>query len=356
MLNTQPGILSRVDLAAVDALVERGIEDGVAPGACYAIGIGVENEVKASGRFTYASDSPEVRPDTIWDLASLTKVIGTTTMAMLLYDDASLRLDQPVADIFPVFGKPQITLRNLLLHNSGLPPSHPNSTAFTESAALMESIFALDLAYETGGDAVYSDVGFIVLGAALEAIAGQRLDAFLSERVWRPLGMKDTGFNPRERERCAPTEPPEPWRLGLRELRGETDDRDWIQGEVHDPTAMVLGGVAGHAGLFSTASDLARHVRALPTLVRPETLDLFTTPAAGSRALGWDTPSEGSSAGTGLSPRSYGHTGFTGTSVWANSNLFAILLTNRVHPTAGNLKIKELRVRFMDAVAKKEQV
>lgn len=340
-----------MDLSAVDAVIERAIEDGAAPGACYAIGVGGETAVRAFGHLTYAADSPRVRPDTIWDLASLTKVIGTTTAAMLLYDDGSLHLDQAVADVLPAFGKPHITLRNLLLHNSGLPPSHPNSTAFNDPAALLESILALDLAYPTGGDPIYSDVGFIVLGAALEAIAKQRLDDFLAGRIWRRVGMADTRFNPCERERCAPTEPPEPWRLALRDRRGVTDHRNWIQGDVHDPTAMVLGGVAGHAGLFSTALDLSRFMASLPGLVKPATLDLFTTPAAGSRALGWDTPSEGSSAGTRLSPRSYGHTGFTGTSVWASSELFAILLTNRVHPTAANLKIKELRVRFMDAVA-----
>ncbi|HVT11195.1 MAG TPA: serine hydrolase domain-containing protein [Fimbriimonadaceae bacterium] len=338
-----------MDLAAVDAVIREGIEEGAAPGACYAIGCRGEVAIRSFGRFTYAPDSPAVMPETIWDLASLTKVIGTTTAAMLLYEEGRLPLDRPVADILPSFGKPHVTLRNLLLHNSGLAASHPNSTAFTDREALLASIFSQELAYETGSDVIYSDLGFIVLGCALEALSGMPLDAILDTRVWQPLGMRDTGFHPAERDRCAPTETPEPWRLHLRRLRGAEDRREWIQGEVHDPTALVLGGIAGHAGLFSTASDLATFMTALPSLVSPSTLDLFTTPAAGSRALGWDTPSEGSSAGSLLGPGSYGHTGFTGTSVWANQNFFAILLTNRVHPTATNQRIRDLRIRFIDA-------
>lgn len=330
--------------------------DGVAPGGCYAVGTADSCSFGSFGGHFYSSDAPAVSLDTVWDLASLTKVVGTTTAAMILHERGLFDLDCPVAAILPEFGangKEEITARHLLLHNSGLAASLGNSIDLRSPGQVYETVWNQRPLYEPGRATVYSDVGFVALGRLVEVLAGSTLDSYLQDRIWLPLKMEDTTFFP-DPARCPPTEPIEPWRRLLRpELTG-----DWIIGQVHDPTAAVMGGVAGHAGLFSTVTDLAKFMQFMLNrgvgLVAGETVDLFIRQGSpsSSRALGWDTPSEGSSAGTRLGPRSYGHTGFTGTSLWANPDrgLFAILLTNRVHPTASNLKIKEFRIEFHDAV------
>jgi len=340
-----------------DDVVEQAIQARVTPGASYAICHHGLLRIRSFGRLSYAEDSPPVVDNTIWDLASLTKVVATTTSAMILHEEGRLDLDQPVCEVVPEFGKVGVTLRNLLLHNSGLPASLASPTSYRTREEALEAVFGQDLVYDTGTQAVYSDVGFILLGVAIEAIAGMSLDRFTSNWIWTPHGMRDTMFNPGPElhSRCAPTERGEPWRAALRSLR-DIPGTEWIAGEVHDPTAMVMGGAAGHAGLFSTAPDLAAFMEALMAgqIVRPATLESFTRRASeeGSRALGWDTPSEGSSSGTRLGPRAFGHTGFTGSSIWADPDmdLFAILLTNRVHPKADREGIRELRIEFMDAI------
>ena len=207
----------------------------------------------------------------------------------------------------------------------------------------------------------------ILLAQALELLSGISMDVFLEKQVFAPLGMQRTGYNPGlGNPNCAPTENVEPWRLELRSARGDrpvtqtpnVDQSLWIQGEVHDPNTFALGGVAGHAGLFSTVGDVARFLSAMLTsrfVANPETVTQFTSrqSATSTRGLGWDTKSpEGSSAGSRFGPRSYGHTGYTGTSVWADpdSGRFAVLLTNRVHPTSENIKIRDVRPAFHDAV------
>jgi CubicO group peptidase (beta-lactamase class C family) len=233
------------------------------------------------------------------------------------------------------------------------------------------AIYASKLEYKTGKKTIYSDLGMITFGKVLEALSGRPLDAFLAERVFGPLGMRSTMYSPPTpaRVRCASTEAIEPWRVEMRKAQGreskeieaierQPDGNRWIKGEVHDPNATALGGVAGHAGLFSTAADLAAFMQLMlehgGKLIRKETVRLFTTRQSdeSSRAFGWDTKSEGSSAGNVFSDASYGHTGFTGTSVWADPKrgVFAVLLTNRVHPTAENMMIKEFRPAFHDAV------
>jgi CubicO group peptidase (beta-lactamase class C family) len=346
-------------LGAVDGVIAAAIENRATPGACYAVGTGSGLSINAIGHLSYDEGAQPTRKDTIWDIASLTKVVGTTAGAMVLYDSGDLELDWLVADFIPAFrdrGREAITIRNLLLHNSGLPASHPSPTRFENPRELLDDILDLPPAYERGTVSVYSDVGFIALGLVLEKLTGQKLDEFLRTRIFERLGMLDTTFNPdaARRSRCAPTEPVEPWR---QRLRGQTSrSGSWTRGEVHDPTAAVLGGVAGHAGLFSTAQDLARFVSELlwGSLIPRSTVDLFTSRQSveNSRALGWDTPSEGSSAGHRFVGKSFGHTGFTGTSIWADpeAGVFTVLLTNRVHPTATNQAIRELRVAFNDAV------
>jgi CubicO group peptidase (beta-lactamase class C family) len=375
-----------VDLAAVQRLVDDAIVEGVFPGAVFAVMHGKEVALSAHGRYTYCPESPSIRPDTIWDMASVSKVVGTTTMAMHLHEAGKLDIEAPVVSILPSFGqngKDKITFRNLLVHDSGLIAFRPYHKSTSMPQEVIAKIDAEGFAYETGTKMVYSDLNMITLARAMEKVSGQKLDVFLHEQVFGPLGMNDTGYfrsvgpmeSPGELDpsRCAPTETAEPWRFEQRRMRAAflegtaserkrraglrfADQEQYVQGEVHDPTAMTLGGVAGHAGLFSTAPDLIKFLRALldDKIVKRETVDFFVRRQSdrSSRALGWDTKSENSSAGTRFGDRSFGHTGYTGTSVWVDPDrdLAAVLLTNRVHPTSENTKIIRFRPGFHDAV------
>lgn len=345
--------------APVDRLLEDFRERRAFPGGVLAVGNQRELiYLHPFGRLTYEADAPPVTAETLYDLASLTKVVATTTMAMILVDEGRLDLDQPVQELVPGFqgpGKEAVTVRHLLTHSSGLPAIVTLYKEVQGQAAFIERIQALDLEYPPGSRSVYSDPGIILLGHILEQISGQSLEDFVRERVFEPLKMRDTRYRPPPglRPRTAPTEF-DPW-------RGRQ-----IQGEVHDENAFAMGGVAPHAGLFSTAGDLSRFARMLLNggilnghrIVSRETIELFTRRAGipdSDRALGWDTKSaEGSSAGTLLSPRTFGHTGFTGTSIWIDPErqLFIILLTNRVHPTRENNLIREARPAVADAVVR----
>lgn len=348
-----------VDLAEVDRLLEDFRERGAFPGGVLAVGYrGSLNPLHPFGRLSYDEEAAPVTAGTLYDLASLTKVVATTTMAMILVDEGKLDLNQPVQELLPGFrgpGKEAVAVRHLLTHSSGLEATAPLFRENRGKAAYLERIQAMDLTYPPGSRSVYSDLGIILLGEILERAAGHSLDAFVRERVFGPLGMRDTMFRPpaRLRPRIAPTEF-DAWCGRL------------IHGEVHDENAFALGGVAPHAGLFSTAGDLARFARMLLNggtldgrrIVSRETVELFTRRAGipgSDRALGWDTKSaEGSSAGILFSSRSFGHTGFTGTSIWIDPEreLFVILLTNRVHLTRENQLIREVRPAVADAVVR----
>jgi CubicO group peptidase (beta-lactamase class C family) len=346
----------------VDRLLEGFRERGAFPGGVIAVGHrGSLVHLHPFGRLTYEADAPRVTTDTLYDLASLTKVVATTTMAMILVDEGRLDLDQPVQELLPGFqgpGKEAVTVRHLLTHSSGLPATAPLYKEIQGRAAYLERIEAMDLvdlAGPPGSRSVYSDLGIILLGEILERAAGRPFETFVRKRLLDPLGMRDTLFRPPAglRPRIAPTEV-DPWRGRL------------VHGEVHDENAFALGGVAPHAGLFATAADLARFAQMLLNggildgrrIVSRETVDLFTRRAGipgSDRALGWDTKSaEGSSAGTLFSPRSFGHTGFTGTSIWIDPErqLYVILLTNRVYPTRENNLIREARPAVADAVVR----
>lgn len=335
-------------------VVRGAIAVGVAPGAAFAVGSSSAWRSWSIGA-QFASGEGSVG-DAIWDLASLTKVIATTA----LVESSPWDLDAPVVSVLPEFASPAATFRQLLLHESGLPASVRVVGSTPEE--VRAEILATPLEAAPGSRTVYSDVGFVALGVALERRAGESLDRLFVDRIAGPLEMNQTCFNPSLalRRRCAPTEPVEPWRADLREVRGEasleiaaleTDrlGRRWIRGEVHDPTAYRMGKVAGHAGLFGSVDDLARFAQAM---LRSSS-EAFTRRAGpnSSRALGWDTPEPGSS-GEAFGPRAYGHTGFTGTSLWCDpdADLFAILLTNRVHPSASDQRIRRLRRDFHDAV------
>ncbi len=337
--------------------------DSAFPGAVIAVGQGDSILLlSAVGHYGFDDRRP-VTFETIYDLASLTKVIGLTTAAVMLVDSGKLELDAPVQRFVPAFqgpGKEKVTVRHLLTHSSGMPAWRP---LYAETATREQALALVDttpLLRQPGDTFVYSDLGAIVLTQAVEAITGQRLNDFLDSRLFGPLGMQSTRYLPPEswRDRIAPTENDTVFRHRL------------LRGEVHDENAGRLGGVSGHAGLFSTGPDLARFAQWLldsrltpgrsPGVSRPqlspELVLRFTMrqniPPGSSRALGWDTPSENSSAGTKMGPNAFGHTGFTGTSIWfdPDRNLFIILLTNRVNPTRANTKILQVRRRVADLV------
>jgi len=334
------------------APLERYLNESVArkafPGAVVAVGR--RDTVLFERGFGALGDDDPTRPvpTTIYDLASLTKVVGLTTVTMMLVDEHTLDLDAPVTRYVPAFtaGGDSVTVRQLLTHSSGLAAWQPLFREVHSREEMFARVNATPLEAPPGTRTAYSDLGAILLTEIVEHLMGQRLDTLLETRVFRPLGMHDTRFLPPAdlRPRIAPTEN-DPWRLRV------------LRGEVHDENAAAMGGVSGHAGIFSTAADLVQFAQMLlrggEGLVRPETIALFTrvqNPAFSSRALGWDTPSPGSSGGTKLSPHAFGHTGFTGTSIWIDpdQNLFIILLTNRVHPSRANELIREVRPRVAD--------
>lgn len=324
----------------------------------------------------------EVTPTTLFDLASLTKVVATTPMAMLLYDRGLLDLDAPVAAVVPEFltdvtkdpRRQNITFRMLLAHSSGLPAYEKLFLKATTRDELLNAAFTIPLANDPGSRAVYSDIGFIMLGVALERLADESLDRFCQREIFAPLAMTSTTFNPPAELRaqipptaderpCGVDTPSDNLRTGS---VGETPKprsafrRRIIQGEVQDENAYVLGGIAAHAGLFSTARDLAQFAHCMLNSGRrifpPETVSLFTrresNPAGTSRALGSDTPSTSSQSGKYFSARSFGHLGYTGTSLWIDPvrRLSITLLTNRTWPDCSNQAIKQIRPEFHDAI------
>jgi len=340
------------------AILRDGVDQHAFPGATVAVTRGNELVAfKAFGRFTYDPASPLVLAETAWDLASVTKIVATTAMAMILHERAELDLEMPLAAIVPEFERDAddprrsaITLRMLLAHSSGLPSYYRMYEYCTTREELLAACYGCQLIADPGAHAEYSDIGFILLGAALERIADERLDEFCRREVFGPLGMADTFFHPPcdWSDRIPPTEDDTRFRSRV------------IQGEVNDENACVLGGAAGHAGVFSTAIDIARYgcsmINGGAPILRAETVELFTrresSPAGTSHALGWDTPSQPSQSGKHFSRRSFGHLGFTGTSLWCDPErqVSITLLTNRTWPDRMSQKIKELRPTFHDAV------
>jgi CubicO group peptidase (beta-lactamase class C family) len=350
--------MSAARLAKIDHVVMRGIQAGGYPGAAVVVGRkGAAVWQRGFGRLDWNSDSPTVEPtESIYDLASLTKVVGTTTALMILYDQGKVGLDDPVSKYIPEFSggeKDLVTIRLLLEHRSGLPAGRDLWRIAHSPQEAREAVIQTPLVYHPDQYYEYSDLGADMLGFVVEAASGQRLDQFLAENVWKPLGMEDTFFKPADslRDRIAPTEVNPPRGYPLR-------------GEVHDENAFALGGVAGHAGLFSTASDLAIFAQMMLNggeyngirLVADSTVTLFTTRAARTRALGWDTCAGDGSCGKYLSERAYGHTGYTGTSMWIDPDrdMFVILLTNRVHAARARRPAKviaDVRADLSDAAA-----
>jgi serine-type D-Ala-D-Ala carboxypeptidase len=341
---------------AVDGVMAAAIRNRVTPGAVLVIGgrDGVRY-AHGYGATDWAPAAPAAELSTVYDLASLTKVVATTTAVMLLVDRGRMGLDDPLSrhlEAWPRGGwRDDVTVRRLLTHTAGLAPFvrfwHPSAGALRGRDAVVEAIVALPASYAPGARYTYSDLGFILLGAAVEDVTGMSLHAFLKQEAWARLGMADTGFNALEwasLDRIAPTEVDTVY-------RGRH-----VHGEVHDENAHAMGGIAGHAGLFSTASDLARFGRELLRAlddgvesrlpVASSIADRFTTRQTGlTRTPGWDAAPGSGGIGRSLSPRAFGHTGFTGTSLWLDPerDLFVVLLTNRVNPTRDGTGITELR-------------
>jgi CubicO group peptidase (beta-lactamase class C family) len=350
--------MSAARLAKIDHVVMRGIQAGGYPGAAVVVGRkGAVVWERGFGRLDWTDESEPVSPtESVYDLASLTKVVGTTTALMILYDQGKIHLDDPVSKYIPEFSggdKDLVTLRLLLEHRSGLPAGRDLWRIAHTPEEAREAVIQTPLAYHPDQYYEYSDLGADMLGFVVEAASGQRLDQFLAEHVWQPLGMEDTFFKPADslRVRIAPTEVNPPRGYPLR-------------GEVHDENAFALGGIAGHAGLFSSASDLAVFAQMMlnggeyggTRLIADSTVTLFTTRAARTRALGWDTCAGDGSCGKYLSERAYGHTGFTGTSLWIDPDrdMFVILLTNRVHAARARRPAKviaDVRADLSDAAA-----
>lgn len=341
-------------LAQIDAAILRAIEAQQTPGAVAL--------VARKGRIVYRKAfgdravKPEREPmtlDTIFDLASLTKVVATATAIMILVERGQLSLADPVALYIPEFGrfgKEKVTVEQLLTHRAGFVADNEIADYVGHSIKPLEKIYELQPAYEPGARFVYSDVGYMVAAEIVRRVSGKPLDQFAKENIFAPLGMKETSFLPVAASRIAPTE--------MREGR-------WMRGEVHDPRAYELGGVAGHAGLFSTADDLAAFCQMVlnkgeyagARLLAPYTVERMVSahslPTSQMRGIGWDVNTSYSSNRGDLFPvGTFGHTGFTGTSIWIDpmSETFVVLLTNRVHPT-GKGDVTRLRSLVASIVA-----
>jgi CubicO group peptidase (beta-lactamase class C family) len=369
-----------MDFSAVDRALEEGAQRGVFPGAVLLVSRDGETLLeRAVGSRAIEPERMPMRPEVVFDLSSLTKPLATTLAVMLLVHEKRLGFDDRVTRFFHNFGvhgKTHVTFRHLLTHSSGLAPHRPY---FKEVAALekrgrpnfVASREAKEWVYEQvhrekldappGTRVAYSDLGFMVLGQVVETVCGQTLDRFCQKRIFAPLNLGSTAFVDLSQLRQKRVEP-------IRDMIAPTQRCPWrkriLCGEVDDENAYAMGGVAGHAGLFGTARDvdtIANHLRAiaggapgiLPKSLVDQMWTLDTSVSGSTRTLGWDTPSpQRSMAGSKMSPRTVGHLGFTGTSLWIDleRGVSVTFLTNRVHPTRDNDKLVEFRPRIHDLV------
>jgi beta-N-acetylhexosaminidase len=345
-------------------VIEKAIAEKAFPGAALAVGYKGNVSVHAFGNLSYDAKAASTNPNTMYDIASLTKVVVTTTLVAKLAEGdfaVPLDLDAKIERYLPEWaGGPnaewrhKVTVRHLLTHTSGLPAFKEYWRTSKGKQDTLGRIFAEPLEYEPGTKEIYSDLGIILMAEIIERLTGRTLDDLAKSYIFSPLGMKDTMYRPAKKlwPAIAPTEIDNQLRHRL------------VQGEVHDENAFAIGGVSGHAGVFSTAPDLAAFCQMLlnggvyahQRILRRATIAQFTAPqqlSGGTRTLGWAVPTENGSSGHYFSAHSFGHTGFTGTSIWIDPDrqLFVVLLTNRVHPTRENTKIQKVRVELHDAVA-----
>jgi beta-glucosidase-like glycosyl hydrolase/CubicO group peptidase (beta-lactamase class C family) len=378
-MTVQPmDVRSEAQLQPAFDVIERAIADKAFPGATLAVGYRGRVALHAFGKLSYDARAPQVNVRTMYDVASLTKVIVTTTLVEKLVEGdfkSPLNLDAPIERYLPEWAagrEPQkglkdlshenpqemewrhrVTVRHLMTHTSGLPAFKEYWRTSTGKPDTLKMIFAEPLEYEPGTKMIYSDLGIILMAEIIQRLTGRSLDDLAKEYIFAPLGMNDSMYKPPKKlwPSIAPTEFDANFRKRL------------VQGEVHDENAFAIGGVSGHAGVFSTAPDLAAFCQMLlnggvyahQRILRRSTLAQFTVPqqlSGGTRTLGWVVPTEGSSSGHYFSAHSFGHTGFTGTTIWIDPDrqLFVVLLTNRVNPTRENHKIAEVRPAVHDAV------
>jgi CubicO group peptidase (beta-lactamase class C family) len=345
--------------AEADLILQEAIRNRAFPGCAYGVlHSGHDPFVAATGAFTYEPGSPFVSASTMYDIASLTKVVATTATAMLLYQRDQLELDFPLGELLPGFvvGRDpaeharRVTIRHLLAHTSGLTGYAPMFQTASGPADILRACLSLPIEAEPGTRVAYSDPGFILLGKALETLIREDLATYAHREIFQPLGMESTGFCPPAsiRSSIPPTEEDELFRQRR------------IQGEVQDEHAYLMRGVAGHAGLFSNVPDLLRFARTILnpsdfSRFTPETVEVFAErqpPASSSRTLGWDTPSEESSSGKYFSALSVGHLGYSGCSFWIDreARVAIVLLTNRTWPHRESQAIRQIRPAFHDAV------
>lgn len=344
----------------LDSTIKTAISSGTTPGMSLAIGRRDKIVLtKGYGRLDWNKNSAKVDQNTLYDLASVTKVVGTTIVAMILEEEGKLDLNHTVASYLPQFNSPEkagITIYQLLIHKSGFENFAPLYKIIKGRDKYLQQINLRPLKYSPGTTTMYSDWNMLIAQLVIEKITGQNLDVFLYNRVYKPLQMLNTIFNPNKKlstktikNSVAPTE--------IQNFRGGK-----IWGEVHDENAWAMGGVSGHAGLFSTASDLAILATLMLNegkyknvqLLKPATIERWTKRQSpdSNHAIGWNTPWIKSNTGKYFSPNSFGHNGFTGTSFWIDSarNLFIIILSNNVNPKRDNPKIKQLRSSISDIV------
>lgn len=351
--------------AAAHAVLEQAVRDRAFPGAAYGILLNSEVVALASvGHFTYDPASKPVTPSTVFDLASVTKVVATTALAMRLYDRGILSLDAPLGEILPEFvaraapdsDRRRVTTRSLLAHSSGLPGYVRLFEQHRTPQSMLDALLHLPLEAAPGARAEYSDMGFMLLGKALEVLSGNSLAPWFAAKIAAPLKLDTACFNP-----------PPAWRDQIPPAENDTTFRHrMIQGEAQDENCFALGGVSGHAGLFANPLDVLRFACCIladgrtaqgTQLFQPGTVRLFATrqnrPEGTSRALGWDTPSAPSSSGKFFSPNSIGHLGYAGTSLWIDRSrqLAVVLLTNRTWPDRSSKAIRAVRPAFHDALA-----
>src|SRR5712664_1067262 len=344
-------------------VIEKAIAEKAFPGATLAVGYKGKISLRAFGKLSYDAKAAAAIPNTMYDIASLTKAVATTTLVAKLVEGdfaVPLDLDAKIERYLPEWAngpnadwRHRVTVRHLLTHTSGLPAFKEYWRTPKGKQDTLARIFAEPLEYEPGTKEIYSDLGIILMAEIVERLTGRTLDDLAKSYIFSPLGMKNTMYRPPNKlwPQIAPTEIDNNLRHRL------------VEGEVHDENAFAIGGVSGHAGLFSMAPDLAAFCQMLMNggvyahqrILRRATVAQFTMPqqlSGGTRTLGWAVPTEGGSSGHYFSAHSFGHTGFTGTSIWidADRHLFVVLLTNRVHPTRENQKIAQLRPAFHDAV------
>lgn len=348
----------------IDNFLVSGVMNGVFPGAQLLIAKNNESVYnKSIGFYTYDEDAPEVTKNSMYDIASLTKVVATTPAIMKLYENKQLDIYDRVSLYLPEFaqnGKDEITILNLLIHNSGLKAWIPFYKTCSNEQDVLKTIYEIGLDYSTGSKTVYSDLNAIILGEIVKKVSGKNLQDYCRDNIFEPLGMNHTMFNPTGefKKLCVPTEYDGNWRMKQ------------LKGEVHDEAAYLMGGISGNAGLFSTSSDLYKYMSALinkgnyynpytknlkqEKLFLESTVSLFTKKISdlnyyNTRALGWDTKPEPTSSrvpcGEMMSDNCFGHTGYTGTSIWydKDKDILIIFLTNRVYPDRSNTTIREFR-------------